>query len=194
MIQMKKILLTLSVAAIFLGGAAGCSHQQREWNREQRKAMREALRDYRQMAYLEDLTDPEFVIFADKTATTLEEDYPVYATFIEMPGVDDTVEMVVVTTIVDELNADPRNMRHLYPYNYLVSQGMLPAGLDHAQQRAFYNCFAAKVNDRYATMSQFFNAILADTTDTSQISRIEQQCASDLFDWTVTEIDMIEVD
>lgn len=191
---MKKILLTLSVTAIFLGGAAGCSQQQREWNHEQRKAMREALHDYRQMVYLEDLTDPEFVIFTDKTATALEEDYPVYASFIEMPGVDDTVEMVVVTTIVDELNADPRNMRHLYPYNYLVSQGMLPAGLDHSQQRAFYNCFAAKVNDHYATMSQFFNAILADTSDMSQISRIEQQCASDLFDWTVTEIDMIEID
>lgn len=189
---MKRFLLTLSVAALFAAGFAGCS-QQRTWNREQRQAMREALHDdYRQMVYLEDLTDPEFVLFADKTALALEEDYPVYATFIAMPGVEDTVEMVVVTTIVDELNADPRNMRHIYPYDYLVSQGVVPAGLDHAQQRAFYNCFAGKVNSTYNTMSQFFNAVLADTTNNSQIGRMERQCANDLFDWTIAEIDVVE--
>ena len=41
-------------------------------------------------------------------------------------------------------------------------------------------------------MSQFFNAILADTTDMSQIRRLENQCANDLFDWTITEVDVIE--
>ncbi len=99
-----------------------------------------------------------------------------------MQGVDDTVDMVVVTTIVDELNADARNMRHIYPYNYLVAQGACcPQGFDHEQQKAFYNCFAAKVNATYATMDQFFNAILADTSDMSQIRRLESQCANDLF-------------
>ncbi len=43
-------------------------------------------------------------------------------------------------------------------------------------------------------MSQFFNAILADTTDRSQIRRLEADCANDLFEWTVTEVDVIEVD
>ena len=83
-------------------------------------------------------------------------------------------------------------MRHIYPYNYLVAQGVLPAGLDHEQQKAFYNCFAAKVNATYATMDQFFNAILADTSDMSQIRRLESQCANDLFSWVVTEVDVIE--
>ena len=113
------------------------------------------------------------MVFTDGVTETPEGDYPVYATFIQMPGVDDTVEMVVVTTIVDELNADAHNMRHIYPYAYLVSQGVLPAGLDHQQQRSFYNCFASKVNAAYATMGQFFNAILADTTDQSQIRQME---------------------
>ena len=139
---MKKILLCVSLLSMFAAGFVGCS-QKREWNHEQRKAMREALRSYRQMVYLDDLTDAEFVLFTDQVAGELEGTYPVYATFVEMPGVTDTVDMVVVTTIVDELNADARNMRHIFPYNYLVAQGVLPAGLDHDQQKAFYNCFAA---------------------------------------------------
>ena len=188
---MKKILLCVSLLSMFAAGFVGCS-QKREWNHEQRKAMREALRSYRQMVYLDDLTDAEFVLFTDQVAGELEGTYPVYATFVEMPGVTDTVDMVVVTTIVDELNADARNMRHIFPYNYLVAQGVLPAGLDHEQQKAFYNCFAAKVNATYATMDQFFNAILADTSDMSQIRRLESQCANDLFSWVVTEVDVIE--
>ena len=187
---MKKILLSFSLLVLFATGFIGCS-QQREWNREQRKAMREALRDYRKMVYLNDLTDAEFQLFADEVATALETSYPVYTTFIAMPGVNDTVDVVVVETIVEELDADARNMRHIYPYNYLVAQGVLPAGLDHGQLRAFYTCFAGKVNATFNSMGQFFNAILADTTSHSQIRQLESQCAADLFNWTVTEIDII---
>lgn len=188
---MKKILLCVTLLSVFTAGLIGCS-QQKQWNHEQRKAMREELRSYRQMVYLDDLSDDEFVVFTDNVAGQLEGAYPVYTTFIDMPGVSDTVDMVVVTTIVDELNADAHNMRHIYPYNYLVAQGVLPAGLDHQQQKAFYNCFAGKVNDTYATMTQFFNAILADTTDRSQIRRMEAACANDLFDWVITEVDVTE--
>ena len=188
---MKKLLLCLPLLALFAAGFPGCS-KQRQWNHDQRKAMREALRDYRKMVYLDDLTDAEFVLFTDQVAGTLENAYPVYVEFIQMEGVDDTVDMVVVTEIVDELNADARNMRHIFPYNLLVAQGVLPAGLDHDQQRAFYNCFAQKVNDTYFTMNQFFNAILADTTDMSQLSQLQSQCANDLFQWVVTEIDITE--
>ena len=188
---MKRTLLCLPLLALLAAGFVGCS-QRREWKHEERKAMREALRSYRQMVYLDDLTDDEYVVFTDNVADDLETAYPVYATFIEMPGVNDTVDMVVVTAIVDELNADARNMRHIYPYPYLVAQGVLPAGLDLAQQRQFYNCFAYKVNSAYQTMTQFFNAVLADTTDTSHIRRMESQCANDLFDWTVTEVEVIE--
>ena len=188
---MKKILLIVPVLALFAAAFAGCTQQQK-WNHEQRKAMREALHDYRKMVYLEDLTDPEFVLFTDEVANTLEGSYPVYTTFIEMEGVNDTVDMVVATTIVEELDADARNMRHIFPYNYLVKQGVLPSGLDHNQQKAFYTCLAGKVNATYSTMDQFFNAILADTTDLSQLRQLETQCANDLFDWVVTEIDVVE--
>ncbi len=189
---MKKILLCLPVLALLAAGFTGCS-QQRRWNQEQRKAMRESLCGYRQMTYVNDLNDDEFVVFSDNVAGKLENSYPVYTTFVRMPGMEDSVEMVVVTTVVDELNADPHNMRHIYPYPYLVSQGVLPAGLDRQQQRSFYSCFAAKVNARYATMNQFFNAVLADTTDSSAIRRMENECANDLFGWQITEVDVLEV-
>ncbi len=188
---MKKILLCLPVLALFAAGIYGCSPE-RKWTHEQRKAMRESLRDYRQMLYLEDLTDAEYMLFTDEVAATLENDYPVYATFMQMPGVNDTVDIVVVTTIVDDLNADAHNMRHLYPYPYLVAQGILPAGLDRDQQRAFYQCFASKVDDAYNSTWDFFTEMLADTTDMSQVSQMEAECASNLFDWQITEVDVIE--
>ena len=115
---MKKILLCVPLLAIFAAGFFGCS-QQRQWNHEQRKAMREALRSYRQMVYLDDLNDAEFVLFSDEVAGQLENSYPVYMEFVQMQGVDDTSDM-------------------------------------------------------------------------SQIRRLESQCANDLFSWVVTEVDVIE--
>ena len=130
---MKKLLLCLPLLALFAAAFPGCS-KQRQWNHDQRKAMREALRDYRKMVYLDDLTDAEFVLFTDQVAGTLENAYPVYVEFIQMEGVDDTVDMVVVTEIVDELNAAARHMRHIFPYNTLA-EGLLqllrPEGQRH---------------------------------------------------------------
>ena len=83
-------------------------------------------------------------------------------------------------------------MRHIYPYPYLVAQGVLPAGLNYEQQHGFYKCFASKVNNTYQTMGAFFNAVLADTTALSQIRQLELECANDLFGWTFTEVDILE--
>ena len=55
---MKRMFLCLPVVAMFLVGLMGCSAK-REWNHEQRKAMRQALKEYRNMVYLNDLTDAE---------------------------------------------------------------------------------------------------------------------------------------
>lgn len=188
---MKKILLFLPVLAFFATGFMSCM-QPKQWNHEQRETLREALRSYRQMVYLDNLNDEEFMLFSDNVAAALEGSYPVYTTFIEMPMVSDTIDMVVVSTIVEELNADVHNMRHLYPYADLVSQGVLPAGLDHAQQKAFYSCFASKVNSAGWTMGQFVNAILVDTTNMSQIRQMQTQCANSLFNWVLTEVEVIE--
>ncbi|MBR5139003.1 MAG: hypothetical protein IKV12_05585 [Alistipes sp.] len=185
---MKKILLSIS---LILAAAAivGCS-QQAKWDHHQKQAMRENLRQYRDMIYLEDLTEPEFIIFTDSVTGNIEEVYPVYATFMQIPNVDDTIDMFVITTIVEELNEDAHNMRHIFPYRYLVSQGMLPDKLSHEQQRAFYNCLAQKVNNNFASVEQFLNAILADTSANSQITQFQRECANELFNWVI-EVDEV---
>ena len=190
---MKKFILSFAVVALIFGGLLACG-EQTKWNREERQAMRNLLRDYRKMVYLNDLSEAEYMLFTDDVIASVEEAYPVYTTFVEMPAVNDTVQVYVVTTIVDELNADAHNMRHIYPYRYLVSEGMLPEKLSLEQQRQFYKCFAQKVNQTFLTMQQFFNAVMADTTAQSQIRQLQSQCANDLFGWVieVDEIDVVE--
>ena len=186
---MKRILLSLAVVAIIFGGMFACG-EQTKWNREERQAMRNLLRDYRKMVYLNNLTEAEYMLFTDRVLASVEEDYPIYTTFVEMPGVNDTVQVYVVTTIVEQLNADASNMRHIYPYRDLVAANILPDGLSRAQQNAFYQCFANSVDNTYANAGQLVNAILADTVQTSQIAQMQANCANELFGWT---IEIIEV-
>lgn len=187
---MKKILLSLSLimAAIAI---VGCS-QKAKWNHDQRKAMRENLRQYRDMIYLQDLTDPEFLIFTDSVTGDIEAVYPVYTSFIEMDGVQDTIDMFVMTAIIDELDADAHNMRHIYPYRYLVSEGILPDRLTHEQQRDFYRCLAQKVNNTFLTVEQFLMAIVADTTANSTIKQLQGECANELFNWVI-EVEEVDI-
>lgn len=188
---MKRFLLPLFVTMLTTCSFIGCS-QQKQWNREQRQALREMLRDYRKMVYLENLTEAEYMLFADQVAAEIEQDYPLYTTFIEMPAVNDTVQVYVVTTIVEQLNADARNMRHLFPYNTLVQANILPSGLDRTQQNAFYRCLAQKVNMTYPNVDTFVNAVLCDTTAVQPITQLQQQCAADLFDWKIDIIEVVE--
>ena len=187
---MKRFLLSLSVllAAVAL---TACS-QKAKWNHEQKKAMRENLRQYRDMIYLQDLTDPEFMIFTDSVTGDIEAVYPIYTSFIEMDGAEDTVDMFVVGAIVEQLDADAHNMRHIYPYRYLVAEGLLPDKLSHDQQHSSYQCLAQKVNSHFYSMEQFLYAILADTTANSQMAQFQQQCANELFDWVI-EIDEVDI-
>lgn len=189
---MKKMLLYLPMVALVAFGFASCNSAKREWNHQERKAMREALKAYREMVYLNDLTEAEYLLFTDQVAADLESVYPIYTTFIEMPGAEDTVEVVIVETIVDYLNADRRNMRHIFPYRELVAEGVLPKGLDIKGQRMFYDCLAAKVNASFYSLESFVMAMMADTTATSQIRQMEAACANELFDWVITEVDIIE--
>ena len=186
--------LPIILLSFFAIVVASCS-QQTKWNHEQRKALRDALKSYRDMVYLQDLTEPEFVIFTDGVANDIEVAYPAYATFVELPAVDDTVDMFVVTAIVEELNEDAANMRHLYPYHTLVKQGILPDKLSHDERHAFYRCLAQKVNNYYTSVDAFLSDVIkSDTSSQTQINKFQSECANDLFDWVieVTEVDLIE--
>lgn len=186
---MKKFLLSATIVAIIFGCIFACG-EQTKWNRDERQAMRNLLRDYRKMVYLNDLTEAEYMLFTDRVLASVEEEYPVYTTFIEMPAVNDTVQVYVVTTIVEQLNADASNMRHIYPYNDLVTANILPSGLSRAQQNAFYQCFADAVDNTYSDVGQLVNAILADTVQTSQIAQMQTKCANELFGWTIEVIEV----
>ena len=186
---MKKLLLSVAVVALIFGGIFACG-EQTKWNREERQAMRNLLRDYRKMVYLNNLTEAEYMLFTDQVLAAVEEDYPVYTTFIEMPAVNDTVQVYVVTTIVEQLNADASNMRHLYPYRDLVAANILPDGLSRGQQNAFYQCFANAVDNTFSNAEQLVNAIVADTVQTSQIAQMQSTCANELFGWTVEIIEV----
>jgi len=191
--DMKKILHFLFLASIIFA-ITSCS-KQAKWNHEQKKALRDALNTYREMIYLQDLTDPEFVIFTDGVAEDIEVAYPVYTTFVQLPAVDDTLDMFVVTAIVEQLNESASNMRHIYPYRTLVKQGILPDKLSHEEQHLFYKCLAQKVNNYYTSPAEFLSDIIkSDTSAQSQIGKFQAECANDLFDWVieVTEVDIIE--
>jgi hypothetical protein len=144
------------------------------------------------MIYLQDLTDPEFLIFTDSVTGDIEAVYPVYTSFIEMDGAQDTVDMFVLTAIVDELNADAHNMRHIFPYRYLVSEGILPDRLTHEQQRDFYRCLAQKVDNTFPTVETFLLALATDSTATSKITELQAQCANELFEWVI-EVDEVDI-
>ncbi len=188
---MKKILLYATFATL-AATTLGCS-QPTEWNEQQRIDMREDLMDYREMVYLNNLSDAEFIIFTDDVAQDLETAFPVYTTFIVMPALSDTVDMWVVSSIVEELEADGANMRHLFPYDYLVSEGILPERLSLSQQSSFYSCFASRINNKYSGLEPFLETIIDNSLDRHSILKMEQECASDLFDWQITDIEIDEV-
>lgn len=188
---MKKILLCLP-AVLILAAGFGCS-EQRKWNREQRKEMREPLRDCRRPAFLDDLTDAKFILFSDNVATALEGDYPVYATFVTTPGVKDTVQLAIVETVVEKLQTDARNMCHIFPYERLVAKKILPVELDRNRLLVFDNYLSIHENYTFATLNQFVNSVMADTVDTSAMCRPEGQCASAPFGWEITEVEVVEM-
>ena len=68
---MKKFILSFAVVALVFGGLLACG-EQTKWNREERQAMRNILRDYRKMVYLENLTEAEYMLFADQVISAVE--------------------------------------------------------------------------------------------------------------------------
>lgn len=189
---MKKNLLFITMIAILVV-LVGCS-KERRWGAREREQLREELREYRDMVYLENLADVEFYDFSGDVVEAIEIDYPVYTTFIELPGRGDTVEVYVVSTIIEELNADPHNMRNIYPYPLLVEDGILPPGLSNQAQRSFYDCLSRQVRRYYPSTQAFFNAVIGDANAQAPIVDMQQQCAANLFDWTVEVDETILVD
>lgn len=148
------------------------------------------LREWREMVYLNDLTDEEFALFANNVTDLLEQEYPSYVEFIEMPMVGDSVEMVVIAAIVTEIKASPERLRHIFGYKELTEAEVLPKGLSHSQLHDFYKCFADKVNMTYGSMQQFVWDAVYSRLDDAIIARMMRQCAAPYWD---VEVDVVEI-
>lgn len=178
---MKKSLLffTIAMGVVTL---VGCT-EKRGWNHDDRKAVRNEIDNYRDMVYLEDLEVVEFDDFSGDVIEAIEIDYPTYALYYELPGRGDTLDVYVVSTIVERLDTDPHNLRHIFPYSWLVAEGVLPAGMDNQAQRAFYDCLSQKVKRQYHTSRRFLYALMNDPNAGNVVMQMQNDCAMELFDW-----------
>lgn len=179
--------LATALLALALLFTTACS-QQHKWTEQERRATREMLRDWREILYLNELSEEEFALFRSRVADQLEESYPIYAEFIEMPMMGDSVEMVILATIVTEIKATPTKMRHIFPYTYLVEEGYLPKGLSHLHQDEFYHCVASKVNRDYGSIQQFVWDAFHYRLDDLLVTQILRSCAAPYWSHTPPEI------
>ena len=178
---MKKSLLFFAIA-MGVVTLVGCT-EKRGWNHDDRKAVRNEIDNYRDMVYLEDLEVVEFDDFSGDVIEAIEIDYPTYALYYELPGRGDTLDVYVVSTIVERLDTDPHNLRHIFPYSWLVAEGVLPAGMDSQAQRAFYDCLSQKVKRQYHTSRRFLYALMNDPNAGNAVMQMQNDCAMELFDW-----------
>ncbi len=174
---MKKI-LHLAALTIILISLVRCG-EQREWSEQQRTEFIASIDPYREMIYLSDLDDTEFMIFSDGISTTAQIAYPIYTQLILMPTLSDTIDMWVINSIVDQIDSDASNMRHLYPYRSLVMQGVLPAGLSHEDREMFYDCLSQKVNAHFDSLEAFFYAVITNSIDPNIITTMQNECAAE---------------
>lgn len=169
------------MAMIVFAGAvclsvSGCSHKEK-WTEKERKEAREMLRDWRNIAYLNALSEAEFEVFSAEVADLLEARWPSYVEFIEMPMVGDSVEVVVVATIVDDIKANAHNMRYIFPYEHLVSVGVLPAGMTAHQQKEYYMCIANGVDNLFGSVQNFVWGAINSSLDDVVIAHLLRDCA-----------------
>lgn len=194
---MKKSLIITSafVAVVGIGAMvmAGCQNKEKGWGENERKELRKELRHYRDMIYVDNLSEVEFDSFTGDVIEAIEVDYPIYTTFYELPARGDTLDVYVVSTIVERLDTDPHNIRNIFPYPWLVAEGILPANLDHQAQRAFYDCFAHKVKRHWHTSRNFLNAIVNDPTAPMTIYNMQMACSAELFDWGIEVEETVEL-
>jgi hypothetical protein len=188
---MKKSLLFFAIA-MGVVALVGCT-QKRSWSHEERKAVRNEIDNYRDMVYLEDLEVVEFDDFSGDVIEAIEIDYPTYTLYYELPGRGDTLDVYVVSTIVERLDTDPHNLRHIFPYSWLVAEGVLPAGMDNQAQRAFYDCLSQKVKRQYHSSRRFLYALMNDPNAINLVMQMQNDCAMELFDWGVEVDETVEV-
>lgn len=166
------------LAGLSFGSCSGGGH----WKDEERRASNEMLRDWRHLVYLNALSEQEFELFANRVTDALERKYPSYVEFVKMPMMGDSVEMVVIATIVNDIKASPDNMRNIFPYHNMVDAGVLPKDLTTQEQSDFYRCLSEKINRTYGSIQQFLWDAIYSELDDYLIAYMMSQCAAPYWD------------
>lgn len=189
--QLKHLGTLLATAVVVLStltlGSCGNKHR---WNEQQRREAREMIRQWREITYLNALSEAEFELFTTNVTDLLEAEWPSYVEFIEMPMVGDSVEMVVVAAIVTEIKASPERLQRIFSYPELIDSDILPEGLNKQQLHNFYKCFADKVNMTYGSMHQFVWDAIYSQLDDRLIAQMMRQCAAPFWDVSMTIVEI----
>lgn len=184
---MKNLLLILACSlALF-----SCNSNQ-GWTEKQRDEFKQTLKIGDDFKYLKNMTEEEFNKFAADVTTSIESTYPNYSVFLEMPSVSDTVSAYVIRRFSNVLESDYRTLHNMYPYDQLVNEGILPAGLTKESKEAFYACLASKIRAKYESMG-FFLGALTDGNEAEQQAQIFiQQCAMEMTSAVMIEEQIIK--
>ena len=172
--------MVLLAGALLLTLLPSCN--KRPWSEQQRSYARDMLREWRNVVYLNELSEEEFALFSGRVADILEMRYPSYVEFAEMPMVGDSIEMVIVAAITSELKATPERLRHILSYDDLVELGTLPAGLTRHRQNGFYRCLAERINQTYGSIQSFVWDAMYSRLDSSLTTQMLHRCAAPFWD------------
>lgn len=147
------------------------------WTPKQRTQAREMIDQWREWAYVGQMSESEFADFASRTIEQLETRYPSFVEFVAMPMAGDSVEVVMVAEIVEDLRADSHNLRRLFPYRMLVEGGILPDGLSRHQQADYYACLLLHIEQQCGSLGDFVWMVVWGTEESTAIARIMADCA-----------------
>ncbi|MFI3285064.1 MAG: hypothetical protein R3Y08_00255 [Rikenellaceae bacterium] len=170
---MRKSLLSAIVVLMLL--TIGCS-QPTKWTDDERVEFAATIDNYRDMVYLNEFNNAEFVLFANNISTDVERSYPIYSQLVVMPSYNDSLDMWVVASIIEDIDADATSLRYLYPYRTLINQGILADSLSVEQLNDFYRCLSGKINNNYESVENFFYKVLTNDVESSQIERVAKEC------------------
>lgn len=172
----EKIIYPIVAIVATVVMVVGCSGR-KGWTPRQRAEAKEQLTEWREVAYLGAMSDAEFAAFTDQAVEMLESRYPSYLELIAMPMMGDSVEVVVVATVVSDIRSDSHNLRHLFPYRWLVQEGVLPDGLSRSEQADFYSCLAMRIELNYPSLSNFIWQAMWGTLDEQRLADMFASCA-----------------
>lgn len=167
---MRKFILILSALALVIS----CG-QTRKWSDTDRESVRKMIREYRDQSAIRYMEDANYQVLEDSVMTAVELKYPDFRAFGSLPSQNDTLKTVVIDGMGYTIGPDFERLPLLFPYEQMVSEGILPADLTEAQVNQFYTVFTEKVKELYNTPYMFTVAILQEPGVPAQLATAMQE-------------------